>query len=324
MGQNSSPHKPNRTEVLAVTGMAQNVVASSPERDDKLWFDDGTVVLVVQDTEFRVYRGLLEDQFPIFKNLLSLPQPVTHDRDNHRDYPCPVVTHASSCKNLCARRSRPFRRAFASGTSTTWPDVEKEALDYLKMLFPSALSRPTISWPPKGFHPSSAIVVVNIARLTGKHSLLPIALYRCCQLDANITQGFIYSDGYRETLSWEDLGRCFVARSRLTQETYRLYTRSFLAASDTSRRRKEPCRSNNTCWEAVAAKKFFTVANGTADSLEHPLPFVHLEDHLPDDVRDTTFCDTCWKMFRECEEEEHRVLWQRLPSFFGLDLLNWG
>ncbi len=202
--------------------------------------------------------------------------------------------------------------------------IEKEALDYLKVLFPSALSHPTIPWPPNGFHLSSAIGVINLARLTGEHSLLPLALYRCCQLDANITQGFIYSDGYREMLSSEDLGRCFVARSRLTQETYRLYTRSFLAASDTSRHRKEPCRSNNTCWEAVAAKKFFTVANGTADSLEHPLPFVHLEDHLPDDVRNTTFCDTCWKMFRECEEEEHRALWQRLPSFFGSDLLNWG
>ena len=43
--------------------------------DDVYWFPDGSIVLVAQNCAFRVYHGILMMQSPIFRDLLSLPQP---------------------------------------------------------------------------------------------------------------------------------------------------------------------------------------------------------------------------------------------------------
>ncbi|RPD58519.1 hypothetical protein L226DRAFT_614693 [Lentinus tigrinus ALCF2SS1-7] len=333
------------SETSSITAAESEKPRASRKRDVEFWFADGTIVLIIQETEFRVYRGLLEDRFPIFKDLLSLPQPapaadaLDGDDDDH----CPVVHLCDSARDwrnvfrlYMPRRdislfdqgpSRPSFEMLSAcvrlGHKYDMTHMEHEALDYLKILFHPPLYRPTIRWPPQGFLPSSAIGVVNLARLTGEHSLLPVALFHCCRLDAEVTEGFAYSDGEREMLSAEDLGRCFVARSKLMQETYGKYTRSFMAASDPARPRKKPCRAaNNACRSTAAGQKFFAVANSTADSFEHAYPFVHLEVDLPDDVKRTMFCDACWEVYRKCEEEEHKALWKRLPTIFGVDLLN--
>ena len=47
------------------------------ERDDKFWYEDGSVVLIAGRIGFRVYRGLLADCSPVFRNMLpstQLPQ----------------------------------------------------------------------------------------------------------------------------------------------------------------------------------------------------------------------------------------------------------
>ena len=44
-------------------------------RDADLWFEDGNVLLIAQDVEFLVYAGLLTKHSPVFRDMLSLPQP---------------------------------------------------------------------------------------------------------------------------------------------------------------------------------------------------------------------------------------------------------
>ena len=45
------------------------------QRDEELWFEDGNIILASQDTEFRVYKGPLMKHSPVFRDMLSLPQP---------------------------------------------------------------------------------------------------------------------------------------------------------------------------------------------------------------------------------------------------------
>lgn len=203
--------------------------------------------------------------------------------------------------------------------------IEHEALEYLNtILLESPLYHQTIPWPPQGFSRTSAIGVVNIARLTGTHSLLPVALYRCCRLDASaITTGYTYSDGEQEVLLSEDLGRCYLGRSKLVQEMYGNYSRAFFAALDPGRRNGRQCRKNNACWTATAIQRFFTVTTSLVDNAKHPHPFGRLETLLAADHKKVIFCDSCWEVYRECEGEEHETLWKRFPSVFGLDLPKW-
>ncbi len=45
-------------------------------RDAEFWFRDGNIVLVARDVDFRVYKGILADQSPVFDDMFSFPQPA--------------------------------------------------------------------------------------------------------------------------------------------------------------------------------------------------------------------------------------------------------
>lgn len=46
-------------------------------RDEEFWFEDGSVVLATSNIEFRVYKGVLADYSPVFRDMFSLPQPTS-------------------------------------------------------------------------------------------------------------------------------------------------------------------------------------------------------------------------------------------------------
>lgn len=53
---------------------SNSVLSTTRKRDEEFWFEDGTIILIVQEIEFRIYKGLLASQSPVFKDVLSLPQ----------------------------------------------------------------------------------------------------------------------------------------------------------------------------------------------------------------------------------------------------------
>ena len=64
---------------------------ASRQKDIEFWFEDGTIILVVQNTEFRVYKGLLTEHSPIFRDMFSIPQtPASMSSDEYVGT-CPVV-----------------------------------------------------------------------------------------------------------------------------------------------------------------------------------------------------------------------------------------
>ena len=48
-------------------------------RDEEFWYEDGNIIIVTSNVEFKVFRGILMDHSPIFKDMLSLPQPSSCD-----------------------------------------------------------------------------------------------------------------------------------------------------------------------------------------------------------------------------------------------------
>jgi hypothetical protein len=47
-----------------------------PKWASDLWFDDGSIILQVETTQFRVHRTVLSTNSGIFRDMLSVPQPV--------------------------------------------------------------------------------------------------------------------------------------------------------------------------------------------------------------------------------------------------------
>lgn len=54
-----------------------------------VWFDDGNVVLVAENTLFKIYRGTLKAQSPLFEDLFALPQQESEQLEKYED--CPLI-----------------------------------------------------------------------------------------------------------------------------------------------------------------------------------------------------------------------------------------
>ena len=88
---NYVPQKPGRVaspNILDVTGR---------QRDKELWYEDGTVILVAQEVEFRVYKGLLADQSPVFESMFSSSSSSSADKMEHD---CPTFRLTDSPSDL--------------------------------------------------------------------------------------------------------------------------------------------------------------------------------------------------------------------------------
>ncbi|KAL1938106.1 hypothetical protein VTO73DRAFT_11935 [Trametes versicolor] len=211
-------------------------------RDQEFWLDDGTIILIARGIGFRVYRGLLAAQSPIFQDTFSCASPSKSAGESFDG--CPVVHLNDSPEDL-----RYLLRVILPVTKRTFfvvkdridtggltfdqvssviriahkyeiSDVQRQALDVLKIWFPSDFDA-FDAWrtsPPEGLKKTHAIAAVNIARLTNTPDILPLALYMCVTLRGYILNGWRRQDGTIEHLDSEDLRRCLNARDSLFKE----------------------------------------------------------------------------------------------------------
>ncbi len=72
------------------------------KRDLEFWYSDGNIILVARDVEFRVYKGLLADHSSVFRDMFSLPQPLTDAPSSSalEESTCPVVNLYDSPSDL--------------------------------------------------------------------------------------------------------------------------------------------------------------------------------------------------------------------------------
>ncbi|CDO74887.1 hypothetical protein BN946_scf185004.g37, partial [Trametes cinnabarina] len=218
-------------------------LSGTVKRDHDLWFEDGNIVLLCRDTAFRVYRGLLTRHSVIFRDLFSIAQPSTSETMEscpvvHISDPPDDLRHL--LRVMCGLRKyalpHPSNPPLTStdSKSHSFPiipgermefselaalirmshkyhveDLHTRAMHHFKLYFTNDLA----VWDTAGIDgnlflhitPPDAIAAVNLARLTHADSVLPTALYLCCQLDGELTAGVEKPDGSTERLDAKDL-----------------------------------------------------------------------------------------------------------------------
>ncbi|KAI0819827.1 hypothetical protein BC628DRAFT_961843 [Trametes gibbosa] len=159
-----------------------------------------------------------------------------------------------------------------------------------------------------------SIGVVNLVRLIGDHTMLPVALWQCCRLGSHLVHGFARADGTTETLTLEDLGLCFAAQQRLIQAGVRARLRIFAPTVS------EGCRNPAKC------KDVFAKANKTlekrADVLAGTDPFVPYTKVCFEGV--LGLCSACSSEVKARDKKERRAIWNRLPTLLGIVVPGWG
>lgn len=81
------------------TSQPGNSRSAARKRDGEFWYSDGNIILVARDVEFRVYKGILAEHSPVFRDMFSLPLPP-EEASGTGNTPCDIVHVSDSPEDL--------------------------------------------------------------------------------------------------------------------------------------------------------------------------------------------------------------------------------
>lgn len=70
----------------------------APMRSGDIWYEDGNVILQAEDTQYKVYRGILVKSSSVFHDMFSFPQPPAGDGELIDG--CPVVRLSDAAEEV--------------------------------------------------------------------------------------------------------------------------------------------------------------------------------------------------------------------------------
>ncbi|EJF62583.1 hypothetical protein BD309DRAFT_1016669 [Dichomitus squalens] len=321
---------PNELTTVASLGGTVN-------RDPELWWEDGNIILLCRDTAFRMYRGLLARQSVIFRDLFAMAQPSNSETMES----CPVVHISDSpddlrhlLRALCGLRKFPIipgeRMEFAELAALIRmsykyhvEDVHSRSMHHLKLYFTNDLS----TWDSAGadgnlfvhITPPDAIAAVNLARLTHADSVLPTALYLCCQLDQELNLGVERADGSVERLEPRDLELVLRARTELVRASTR-------GACTICRPTPSAQCASKGCERALREILGMMLDGLQKDPIGDIAGFAALDswEHWIEDVVELwPLCEPCRAMLHARDLDVRKDVWKRLPSYMGVAVEDW-
>ncbi|RPD58570.1 hypothetical protein L226DRAFT_572898 [Lentinus tigrinus ALCF2SS1-7] len=320
-----------RTEVqedAATEAIDDSDAGGQPVRDEEYWFEDGTIILLAGNVEFKVYACLLVKHSPVFKDMLSLPQPEDassnpvrpptvrlEDFPDDLKYVFEVIMPANALHPFGFPKVDHDRLSawIRIGIKYQIDGLVQEALEYLRQVYPDDLD---VYWRENRTERAkllSPIGIVNLARLTGALDLLPVALMDCCQMESGIVEGFQRGDGTFERLSDHDLELCFKARDKLIEEQMKLLHQLLdIRAPSLNECQDSDCEDEiNIYWRSLVSVGLCAPT---------PLgPWVSsIKTNMPE------LCSECRTALVDRAVTVGRDIFSRLPDIMGVVVEDWG
>ncbi|RPD53662.1 hypothetical protein L226DRAFT_482950 [Lentinus tigrinus ALCF2SS1-7] len=306
-------------------------------RDGEFWYQDGTIILVARNVQFRVYKGILADHSSVFADMFSIPQPASPPA-GALPLDCPVVYLDDIPEDIRYILRALYPKTYASlvsvepqiatfdaisayvrlGHKYQMDHLLAQALDFLRHYFPTDFEKWKTykDYVPESWTPVQAIGVVNISRLTACGSILPAALSVCCTLEGSeLLQGFERKDGTKEKLTEEDTALCFTALNKLTQASARVMLEAFAPFTSPE------CLSRKECQRGVQALLYSYTDDSRTIADHHP--FRPWSYYTEGSRHALIICATCQRILRSRLENGQRRTWNQLPQLLGITVEGW-
>ncbi|KZP28189.1 hypothetical protein FIBSPDRAFT_276064 [Athelia psychrophila] len=302
------------------------VPVPSATRSDSIWLDDGNIVIQAQTTQYKVHRSILAAHSPIFRDMFSMPQPPSEGEVTVEG--CPVVHVSDRAADVTIVLQALFLRghvvageplpikvvaAFLRlGKKYEIELLHAEALKRLRYEFPSTLGghNKCNRGAMISLGDDIAVAVANLAREQSLLSVLPLALYQCCNSSSHqggepqiAGIGPIQNDT-TAVLSSVNVRACFAAWNSLSIAQ----ARSTLAWMDSD---KYPtCTSPERC-----AK----IRRNTLRTVFFPfVSFSGLDTWRDFPWLDGEMCSSCNAVAEKLHNDGRVEFWDALPRIFGL------
>ncbi|KAI0713038.1 hypothetical protein C8T65DRAFT_607848 [Cerioporus squamosus] len=312
-------------------------------RDQEFWLADGSLILDVQGTAFRVYKGLLSEQSPILRNLLSSTHlspdascdgvPVVTLKDSAHDWRhlLRILLPKSSIRSTFKLQDFPMLSALLRLSHMyEMANVMEFAIAGLKTVYSDnynawiTIDRSVCGiWARPGERKilergniatkrsrllSQAIVAINFARILNIPSVLPAAFYHCACLGGAVLKGYTHDDGTTEYLSEDDTQRCIDGIQDLTA-----------AAADYVAPLRDSQPEHHGCQKGGACRRIWkdSVVDRLREDWRAVLGNLALRGVL-EMFPLNALCDTCKRWAEGRVEARRKVVWQELPKTFDI------
>ncbi|KAJ7434075.1 hypothetical protein FB451DRAFT_1572183 [Mycena latifolia] len=286
-------------------------------RSTDFWYDDGTVVLQVENTLYRAYRGLVSSHSTIFRDTFAIPQPTEESTEIEG---CAVVQLHDTVKDFTRFLKALHQIGFypscpVSGIAELGsvlrlsdkydvPILRESMVLTLSTLYPtSSLNEWCTRTTPQGYTKSASddIVALNLAVAMDIRSVLPAIMYSvCCQYDL---ASLLCGTSRVKIASLEYRNKCILAFPRLIlaeRDLLRYLTRE---EGDKDCDSPEQCDGERLRWLAA------DLATERCDPLA---------DANGDDWDCLGTCTSCLDAAKAAFNSIRQQLWNELPGIFGL------
>ncbi|KAI0668011.1 hypothetical protein C8Q78DRAFT_980914 [Trametes maxima] len=315
------------------------------KQDEDFWFDDGSIVIVAEDTGFRVHRSLLARVSSVFEDTFSIPQPpdarayqgvpVLELQDGAHDMKCLLYAIYDGRRYLANMDPHiPFVILSAHirlGHKYDIPEIVNQAVEYLQTYFTTDFEtwihneNSSDLFLPFDFSErmiADVFETVNLARLIERPNLLPAALYLCCQQEPeDLLLGIPragrddpgQADAVIVRLNDDDVRLCIRAQRTLLRESCDMV--GALAREATA---KEAGADRCEYPERCANARESMVREILGDFATLVGSDILSERMLPCQFR---LCGTCAGELVVRKQSTVREAWRRLPHILGLSAL---
>ncbi|TFK49216.1 hypothetical protein OE88DRAFT_399240 [Heliocybe sulcata] len=288
------------------------------------WFDDGNVILQAESTRFRVYRGALALNSPVFAGSFPRnrgPQVPSSTAVYRLQVQAIDLQHFLKAIFVPGYYQRKLKTDYDATISiirlSTKYQVEyfrQDIVANLVIAYPSTLA----AWDKRSkveAYPSTvaqrAVDVLRLAREINVRALIPAALYQCCENPLEvILDGIHQPDGGTTRLSPEDEEICILGRERIVEAfRARLFSESQLVSSGPGflASRHVPCDSARLRW--LYKDEVWEMAFGYDW-------FKPLHTECP--ILGPGVCPSCQNAFAATFHRTRSFIWENLPGYFGL------
>ncbi|CAK5268366.1 unnamed protein product, partial [Mycena citricolor] len=319
----------NRDAFVDLSHLCSNSLPPTPttpasKHSPDLWFDDGTLILETEGTQFKVFRGILAANSTVFSDMLLVGRPS--DNDEIEDG-CPVVHVHDSALDLMhflkalhhisyydPQETKDFLLIAAILRLSTKYNVEflrRRALAHISSLYPTKLS----DWDQRK---DNAMEVFNarpfavflLAKETGHQALLPACMYLCADsVDINdILDGLESIDGTHIELDWPDKRACIRGRQNLLlalrSEVFAFLTGSLAVITGCTAQAR--CDASKLRWlQSLEA----SLGNGCPGIFSIKFPWPSFRKAV---------CETCYAASYAHSNQKREEIWNNLPGYFDL------
>ncbi|KAJ7694273.1 hypothetical protein B0H14DRAFT_3759338 [Mycena olivaceomarginata] len=272
-----------------------------------VWFDDGTVVLQVEKTLFRVYRGVLAAQSSIFRDTFAIPQPPTQEKYDG----CPLILLHDSPEDMRLFLMATHDAGYFANTpvdgimtlSSLLRLATKYEVEHLRMrmisilttIYPASLTAWLEREPPAGYVESTEDDFLAL-RLAGEQHILrilPGIYYECCSYSTTQLLETLH-------ISLADKRKCLAIRD-VFEEYWcrRIYDFLF--------RRPESCAEPSACGGRQLKWLEYYGLPSVAEVLGSDF-----------DWNSWRMCTACVKAAKKSFYERRTAFWEALPTMLKL------